>query len=126
MGKVYLAFATKDGEWWLVEIPELGAYGQAATLAKANAAARDIAALALDCEPEEVEVAVEARPDPETAAALAKAEALAAEAASLNHEAARLRAEAVRHYLTEQKVTRREAAAALGISPQRVQQLAVG
>lgn len=120
----YEATAVKDGRWWFIEVPEVGTYGQAPSLAKAPEVAREITALWLDVDPAEVEVTVTAQPDPATAAAMAKAEAIAAEAAALNSEAARLRAEAVRQYLTEQHVTRREAAAALGMSPGRVQQLA--
>ncbi|MGP5717986.1 hypothetical protein ACTXO9_19115 [Brachybacterium tyrofermentans] len=119
----YEATAMKDGDWWLIEVPEVGAYGQAVNLAKAPEVAHEITALWLDVDPAEIEVTVTAKPDPATEAAMAKADAIAAQAAALNSEAARVRAEAVRHYVTEQKVTRREAAAALGISAGRVQQL---
>lgn len=123
MATHYEATAVKDGDWWFIEVPEVGAYGQAASLTKAPAVAREITALWLDVDPAEVEVTVNAQPDPATAATMAKADAMATEAAALNSEAARLRAEAVRQYVTEQHVTRREAAAALGMSMQRVQQL---
>lgn len=119
----YQATAVKDGDWWFIDVPEVGAYGQAASLAKAPDVAREVTALWLDVDPAEVEVTVTAQPDPETATAIARADALAAEAAALNSEAAKLRAAAVLHYVNEQHVTRREAAAALGMSMQRVQQL---
>lgn len=119
----YQATAVKDGDWWFVEVPEVGAYGQATSLAKAPAVAREVTALWLDVDPAEVEVTVTAQPDPETAAAIERADALAAEAAALQNKAAELRAAAVLRYVNEHHVTRREAAAALGMSVQRVQQL---
>lgn len=119
----YEATAVKDGDWWFIEVPEVGAYGQAASLAKAPAVAREVTALWLDVDPAEVEVTVTAKPDPETIEAIAKADALAAEGARLNAEAARVRHAAVLRYINEHHVTRREAAAALGLSVQRVQQL---
>lgn len=46
-------------------------------------------------DPAEVEVTLTAQPDPETAAAIERADALAAEAAALQNQAAELRAAAV-------------------------------
>lgn len=123
MATKYQATAVKDGDWWFIEVPEVGAYGQAPSLAKAPDVAREVTALWLDVDPSEVEVTVTAQPDPETAEAMARADALAAEAATLKSKAAELRAATVLRYVNEQHVTRREAAAALGMSMQRVQQL---
>lgn len=119
----YAATAVKDGEWWLIEIPEIGAYGQAVSLASAPAVAREVTALWLDVDPSDVEVTVTARPDPETVSAIARADELAAQAAALAAQAAELRATAVREYVARRHLTRREAAATLDISMQRVQQL---
>lgn len=59
MARTYAATAVRDcPEWWMVEIPELGVYGQAATLEDAPAAAREIAALWLDVDPSEIDVTV--------------------------------------------------------------------
>lgn len=124
MSTTYQATAVKDGRrWWLVEVPEVGAYGQAASLADAESVAREVTALWLDVDPSEVEVTVTAKPDAQTEAAIAEADAMAAEAAALNKKAAQMRAEAVRRYITEYKVTRREAAAVLGMTAGRVQQI---
>ncbi|GAA1334468.1 hypothetical protein GCM10028787_32940 [Brachybacterium horti] len=122
--KVYEAVVTKDSaEWWMIEVPEVGVFGQVASLAKAPVVARELIGMWLDVDPSDVEVTITAQPDEATVATLSKAERLGEEAAALTHEAARLRAEAVRNYVTEYKVTRREAAEVLGISYQRVQQL---
>lgn len=59
------ATATKDGDWWLIEIPEIGAYGQAATLASAPAVAREVTALWLDLDPDSIDVTVTTLPEPE-------------------------------------------------------------
>lgn len=124
MSTTYQATAVKDsGRWWLVEVPEVGAYGQAASLADAEAVAREVTALALDVDPSEVTITLTAKPDEQTAAALARAEEMAAEGAALTKKAAQVRAEAVRRYIAEQKVTRREAARALGMTAGRVQQI---
>lgn len=124
MSTTYQATAVKDsGRWWLVEVPEVGAYGQAASLADAEAVAREVTALALDVDPSEVAITLTAKPDEQTAAALARAEEMAAEGAALTKKAAQVRAEAVRCYIAEQKVTRREAARALGMTAGRVQQI---
>ncbi|WP_157085805.1 type II toxin-antitoxin system HicB family antitoxin [Devriesea agamarum] len=59
MVKKYEATVVKDGDhWWFIEVPEVGAYGQAASLAKAPEVAREIVALWLDVDPSEVEIAL--------------------------------------------------------------------
>lgn len=83
MSTTYQATAVKDGShWWLIEVPELGVWGQAASLAEAKAVAREITALWLDVDPSEIDVAVTAKRSSDSESALATAQDLAVETTS--------------------------------------------
>ncbi|MCF4005609.1 hypothetical protein L1O03_00205 [Corynebacterium uropygiale] len=58
------ATVTRDGQWWLVEVPEFDISGQAARLTDAEDVAREITALWLDVPEEDVSVTLtQVRPD---------------------------------------------------------------
>ena len=55
------AVAERDGKWWVFEIPELGAGGQARDLAEVEHEARGVAAMWLDVDPTGIEITVTVR-----------------------------------------------------------------
>jgi len=121
--KAYEVTARRDGRWWLVEVPELDTVGQARNAAEVEEVAREVIGLWLDVEPDTFDVAVtieipenarEAWEESKKREAVARTEIEAA--ATLAREAvATLRADGL---------TYRDAGAVLGLSAQRVQQLA--
>lgn len=124
-----------EGRWWTFEIPELGApspsgngafmmpVGQARAASKVAEEARNLAALWVDDDPEEVDVSVTFVLPEEIASAQRTAAELEARGRADLEEAAQLRRQAVRALLAD-GVSQVDAAAVLGISRQRVQQLA--
>lgn len=58
--KTYRATATRSGEYWAIEVPELpGTFAQSETEKGVEDAAREAISLMLDVEPETFSVAVE-------------------------------------------------------------------
>ncbi len=58
---VYEAIARRDGNFWFVEIPELGLFTQARTVDEIDGMARDVIALSLDVPTESFGVQVGVR-----------------------------------------------------------------
>lgn len=124
------------GKWWEFEIPALRvegpsgevvpAVGQSRSLKELEADVRDVAALLLDTDvfQGEVEVVIEL-PD-EVVALWARANEQDARARQEAKDAAKLRRDAVRALTGSRtyRVSQLDAARALGVSPQRISQLA--
>lgn len=125
-GKAYEVTATPEGGWWALHVPELDVSGRARRLAKAEGAAQEIIAVALDTEAAAVEVSVRPVADPGVRQTLAEAEALSEEGQELVIRASRMRATAIREYMKDQGLTVREVASLLNMSPGRVQQIIKG
>ncbi|WP_181276476.1 antitoxin HicB [Brevibacterium oceani] len=127
--------AYREGKWWTFEIPELGApapsgngafmmpVGQTRAAAKVAEEARGLAALWEDGDAEDFEVSVTFVLPEEITTAQHTAEELEARGRAELDEAAQLRRKVVRALLADD-VSQVDAAAVLGISRQRVQQLA--
>jgi len=49
--KSYQLIATREGRWWIIDVPEVGYRTQARTLAEVDAMGRDLIAGALDLDP---------------------------------------------------------------------------
>ncbi|WP_291053945.1 hypothetical protein [Herbiconiux sp.] len=117
------ARARRDGRWWYIEFPELGTSGQARTIKEIDEIALEVAALWLDVDESTLDVAVELDL-PERAARLwneaNEADARAREDAKA---AAALRRSAVAA-LQDEHISKADAARLLGLSPQRISQLA--
>lgn len=116
------ATATRDGRWWLVQIPELDTVGQARNVAQIHAAATEVAALYLDVPVENVDVHVTVLVNEEARQLWEEAERAEAQARSAQQRSAQLRREAVRRARADQ-YTLDATAAAFGVSRARVQQL---
>jgi predicted Zn-dependent protease len=118
----------REGRWWAVEIPQLGedAVTQAARLADVAAEARDYIAVALDVRPSTVDVRVIMDDTPHARDIQARSERiLAARRQAEALEAAAVEdAQALARGLTRDGVPMRDIATLVGVSFQRVSQLA--
>ena len=124
MGKTYSATATREGRWWIIRIPELDAVTQARTIREIDEMATGLVTALLDLPEGGASVDVSIELPESVAAAWSEADRLQAEVEAAQRKAAGLRRAAVRALLEEQHLTQAEAGALLGVSHQRVQQLA--
>lgn len=120
--KTYTARATREGRYWLLEIDGVGTT-QARSLREAPDMARSLISVLTRTPESRVRVAV----TPELPEALqrevAAARAAVAELSAQQALAARKSRSAARHLVHQLGLSGRDAAAVLGISPQRVSQL---
>ena len=122
----YHVHATRSGPWWALSVPEApGVYTQVKRLDQAPEMARDALALFFDVDPGTVDVEVAPVLDDAGAAFLAELERrrLEATTAARNLDAS---AKAAAWALTQDGMSVRDAAVVLGLSFQRVHQLAHG
>ncbi|WP_448006333.1 antitoxin HicB [Agromyces bauzanensis] len=121
--KSYDVTARKDGRWWFVQVPELDTVGQARSAAEIDDVAREIIGLWLDVAPDTFDVTVSIEIPGEAREAWEESRAREAVARAENAMAAALARRAVRS-LRADGLTFKDAGIVLGLSPQRVQQLA--
>ncbi len=119
---MHQAIARKDGRWWTVEVPELDVTGQARNLAEVDDVAREIVALVLDVDPGDVCVRTTVGLPGDLQERWQAARLRAARAAA-EQVAAAVESRAVVRALRLQNWTYKEAAAALGLSEQRVHRI---
>ena len=125
MNKTYAAQVSRDGKWWMIHIPEIDGLTQARRVADVEQAARELVAVTLDVKLSEVAVEIRYQdvagvPVGEHLNAINEEKA---EAARLEEDAAAKTSQLVRA-LVDQKVPVRDIGAMLGISFQRVHQIA--
>lgn len=126
-GRAYRVVVTREGPTWLADIPELpGAHTFARTLPALDRAVREVVVLAADL-PEDAMPSLSLEYDyhtgnPDLDAETARVRALRRQAEHLAEEASASTATAARH-LVVYGVSVRDAAALLGVSPQRISQL---
>ncbi|MQY17764.1 type II toxin-antitoxin system HicB family antitoxin [Nocardia macrotermitis] len=120
----YVATATRDGRWWAVEIdglpPGMVGVTQGRDLDDAKAMAREVVALLLDVVEDEIDIELRVTGAQKLLDELATARA-AKEAAARAEQETLTR---VARDLTARGLTQRDTAQLLGLSPQRVAQLA--
>lgn len=124
MAKVYRATAVREGIWWIITVPELDAVTQARHLREISTMATGLIAALLDLDEVEVDVDVTIELPEAVKAAWAEAERLQAEVETSQRRSAELRREVVNTLLSEGHLSQAEAGKLLGLSHQRVQQLA--
>lgn len=120
----YTADVTREGRWWMVSVPEVDGLTQARRLGEAELMARELVAVTLDLELDEVEVDIVVRQvdGVDVAERVGRIEAEKAEAERLKREALAESKELARE-LVEAEVPLRDVGALLGVSYQRVHQL---
>lgn len=119
---IFKAFASRDGKYWLVHIPELDRYTQARTLAEAEPMARELISLVRGVPEDSFELEWHNQLSDTVLHHLELARKYAGEAAWYQAEAANERRFAARAMRAE-GMTVRDIGAALGVSHQRAQQL---
>lgn len=112
---------------WVIEVDALDLVGQSRTLAAAEKEARDLIALWLDVPAESIAVTVDYTAiDPEASRLVAQARSKQAAADDLVRDAAQARRQAARRLVRDEGLSLRDAAAVLGVTFARVQQLVNG
>jgi predicted XRE-type DNA-binding protein len=124
MAKTYEATARREGRWWIITVPELDAVTQARHVREIDDMAAGLVTAILDLDEGDVSVDVTVELPESVTAAWAEADKLQAEVEAVQRRAAALRREAVKALLDEGHLSQAEAGSLLGVSPQRVQQLA--
>ena len=121
----YLATAERHGAWWALEVPALpGVHTQARRLDRAEYMVRDAIALFLDVDPDSFDVVVQ----PELSGHVGEAVRRTREARMQADEMSKSASELMRATVAElarRGMTTRDIGTILGISHQRVAQLAV-
>ncbi len=119
------AKAVRDGGWWVVEVPEVdGAFTQARRLDQIPAMVADAVGLLEDIPAEDVEVELDVDlGDPAVLDEVLRAREQVEAAARAQEAAARASRAAVAHLRHGVKLSVRDTAVVLGVSPQRVSQL---
>lgn len=118
------ANATRTGDWWAVEVPEVpGVFTQAKRLDQVAEMVRDAVALMADVPEDSVEVEVVPAVDEAVSRALAAVEAKREQAEALAREATESVTALARTLTEESGMSLRDAGVVLGISHQRVAQL---
>lgn len=122
--RIFEATVTREGRWWTITVPALDAVTQARSIKEVQLMATEVVAALLDVEPREVSVTLTYELPANVASAWREAEALRVQAEQTEERAAALRRDAVRTLLSETHMSQTEAGVVLGLSKQRVQQLA--
>lgn len=117
------ATARREGKWWVIEIPELGQTTQARNVAEIQEMATDLAAIIRNVDPSEVQVTVSIQAPELPEDSWREAREKTQRAQELAKEAA-VASRVVVTSLRSSGYTMRDIAAILGLSHQRVSQLA--
>jgi hypothetical protein len=118
------AVVTREGRWWLITVEALDAVTQARSLREVPEMAEGLVSALLDVEPSAVTVALTFTLPPDVAADWNTAADLHQQARDAEERSAALRRQAVRTLLADTSLSQADAGAMLGLSKQRVQQLA--
>lgn len=124
MAHTYEATATREGRWWIIRIPELDAVTQARTVHEIDTMAKGLVTALLDLDEDEADVAVAIELPASVTSAWQQADELQSRADSDSRKAGALRRGVVRELLDDEHLTQSDAGALLGLSYQRIQQLA--
>lgn len=118
----YTARCTREGKWWVIDVPEIRRASQARRLDQVEAVVRDLVGLVTDEDPEQVRVTVVPLVPSSVAELIDRSRKARAEAEAYAAEALRLNRAAVSE-LAGQGWTVRDIGRVLGVSFQRAQQL---
>ena len=124
--KSFTAHCTRTGGWWAISVPDAdGLWTQSKRLDQVEEMARDAIGAVMDLDDDQIEVQLEVElEDPVLREAVANVRHLRAEAERLQHEASVQMSEAVHLLRDKADLSMRDVAVLLGVSHQRVGQLA--
>lgn len=126
MTREYKVEVTRDGRWWMIHVPEIDGLTQARRIGEIEEMARSLIAVSTDTPLKDVTTHIVSITVPD----YGDIGAAAAHVRDLRNQAAELEKKAVfeagyyARRLTDAKVPVRDIAELLGVSPQRVSQLA--
>lgn len=124
MTKPYAVEARRVGGWWAIDVPKVrGGHTQVRRLQQAETAAREAIALLLEGDPAAIEVKLQVVLAPQTQETLDEVRRVRAAAAEAERDAAAVTRQAVGRLLAS-GLSMRDAGTLLGLSHQRVAQLA--
>jgi predicted RNase H-like HicB family nuclease len=127
MTTTYTASAERSGKWWAVKVPDVpGAFTQGRNLKEAAEMAREAVALLLDLPEEQIEIDLIPELPRATTAALEDFQARRAARESAEEAERTAQEAAARALVADAGLSVRDAGVILGISHQRVAQLAPG
>jgi len=118
------AVATREGKWWIITVPELDAVTQARNIREIDDMAGGLISALLDIDEDLIHVSVSLELPETVAAVWSEATVLHEQAVVDERRSSTLRRRAVRELLTSSGLSQKDAARVLGLSAQRVQQLA--
>lgn len=118
------AVATREGKWWIITVPELDAVTQARNVREIDDMAGGLISALLDIDEDLIHVSVSLELPETVAAVWSEATVLHEQAVADERRSSTLRRRAVRELLTSSGLSQKDAAQVLGLSAQRVQQLA--
>ena len=118
----YEVRASRDGKFWLVEVPAIERFTQARNVPEIEVMARDLIAIMEDVDPDSFDISVDIDLPEKVAAALRSTEEHRGRAAALQSEAASEVRAAARH-LKGLGLPLRDIGSVLGVSYQRAHQL---
>jgi predicted RNase H-like HicB family nuclease len=122
--RTYAARVFRDDDLWVIEVPELDTVSQSRTLASAEEEARALVGVWLDVPAEQVAVRMDySAVDPDAWRLASEARTAQAQADELARRAAATRRRAAQQLVRETGLSLRDAAAVLGVTFSRVQQL---
>jgi hypothetical protein len=124
MTKTYSVVAEREPGWWIVHVPELDITTQARRVSDIEPNSREAIAVWLDADVADVAVTVELSTPAPVRQEMDEARRLLQEANGMQEKAGELAGDAVRILLDDLGLTMRDAAAVLGVSHQRIAQLA--
>ncbi|RFA10565.1 hypothetical protein B7R54_16140 [Subtercola boreus] len=122
--RAFTVVAAREGRWWIITVPELDAVTQARHAREIEDMATGLISALLDIEEESISVAVTLELPERVAAVWGEASALHDRALADERRSSALRRQVVRELLTSSGLSQRDTARLLGLSSQRVQQLA--
>jgi uncharacterized protein YggE len=121
----YKVEVERDGRWWIIHVPEIDQLTQARRIDEIEDMARSLIAISTDVPAEDItmQIRITVPPYGDVGAAAERVRALRKQAAEAEERAAHEVADYVRR-LTKAGIPVRDTAELLGVSPQRVSQLA--
>lgn len=119
MTRGFEATATREGRWWIITVPELGAVTQARTVREIDEMATGLVMALLDLEEDDVKVSVTVELPASVADAWREASELQAKADAGAKRASALRRTAVKELLATGRLSERSRSTARPVVPTR-------
>lgn len=121
--ETYRVSVTREGKWWIVDVPGVDYRTQARSLTEVDEMARDLVAGATGADEDSFALDIDVQPPAAVVDQLGEAVELETSAQQVKAQAAQIRREAVRRLRTDYGLSAADIARSLGLSRGRVYQL---